>query len=116
MVSTSRAVYVFGWFAWKLKAEDNDSINKLFDVYTKETVKKESSGTLKATKEITLNGKLGRELTLTGEVNEFSVRLYYSNGRLIYLVFIPDSYFREKEVLDSLKKKYFESFQILEKD
>ncbi|GEM_PF-4669919 len=112
LVSTARAVYVLGWFVWKLKSEDEISIRKLFDDYTKQTLKKESAGILKATKDLSVNGKIGRELTLIGNINEFSVQLFYSNGKLIYLLFIPNS--NSKEVLDSLKKKYFESFQLLE--
>ncbi len=111
-VSSSSATYVLGWFAWKLKKEDDLSLRKLFDEYTNDTLKKDSSGLVKEIKEITLNGKPGRELILDGNVNEFAVRLYYSGGNLIYLVFLPNSSAGKKEILDSLKENFFESFKI----
>lgn len=116
MVVSKNAVYVLGWFDWKLNSEDENSLRKLYDDYSKETLKIGGKGEIKNTKEISINGKIGRETTFAAEnSNSLTQRVFYINGKVIYLGFLPDELFSDLSLQVKLRTKFFESLQILEK-
>lgn len=109
------ARHFLGWFDWKLKSEDKKSLRKFYDEYTSDALGKDSRGSIKETKEISLNGKIGRETTLVApDSNPLTVRVFYSNGKVIYIGFLPDELYGNKSVQDKSRKTFFESLQIME--
>lgn len=61
--ANGNARYFLVWFDWKLKNNDENSLRKFYDEFIKDRLKRGSGGSLKDSKEVILNGKIGREFT-----------------------------------------------------
>lgn len=66
--ANGNARYFLGWFDWKLKNEDENSLRKLYDEYSKDILKDDPRSLIKETKEIKVSGKLGRETTFAAKI------------------------------------------------
>jgi hypothetical protein len=113
--ANGNARYFLGWFNWKLKSEDQNSLRKLYDDYSNETLKSDPSGSIKETNEISLNGIIGREtIFVADDSNSLTVRVFYSNGKVIYVAFLPDELSGNKIMQDKSRNIFFKSLQITE--
>jgi hypothetical protein len=113
--ANGNARYFLGWFDWKLKSENVNSLRNFYDEYSKNVLRNDPKGSIKETKEISFNGKIGRETTFAADdSNSLTIRLFYSNGKAIYLAFLPDELSSNQSLQNESKKRFFDSLQILE--
>ena len=112
--ANGNARYFLGWFDWKLKNEDENSVQKLYDEYTEDILKEDPRGSIKETREITLNGKIGRETTFAADnSNSLTIQIFYVKGKIVYAAFLPDELTKNKPLQDKSRNIFFGSFKIL---
>lgn len=106
--ANGNARYFLGWFDWKLRNDDKNSLRKFYDEYTKDSLKADPKGSLKESKEIFMNGKIGRGFTtVADDSNSLTERVFYANGKVIYAAFLPDELSSNKKVQNKFRQIFF---------
>lgn len=112
--ANGNARYFLQWFDWKLKNDDAETLRNFYDACSEDVLNSESKGSIKETKEIFFNGKIGRETTFVAEnSNSLTIRLFYSNGKVIRLGFLPDELATNKLLQEKSRNIFYDSLKIL---
>ncbi|GEM_PF-4011615 len=126
-LETERAFYIAGYMPLNFTVKDEESLNKLYDIYTKESLDKANVSPLgdkservkvKSYNDVFVEKLCGRETVFEDEAaGEFKVITYFSEGKIVYLSVMGNlnTDQNEKDIFDNVVRKFFRSFQFTKK-